>query len=1217
MADQKDITLRILIEAVDKTGKALEGVRDRANKVVDALKAASDSTAPLGDALSSVGRTAEAMADGIAKAGEAIANSVEKTTKATEDTKKATADGAADVENYGQKIVNWFDKSGLSVMRLGDFLSSLSIILGSTMFTLAALASSTEAVFAGLRARVEMTGEEFDKTEKVITDFSMRSKFSIKEVSDAVDTLVTGGMTLSQVWTDVGHALNLALITATTPAQAAQSAIQTLQAFQLPMDQFASVVDKLAYAAANSNQSLGQIATSLQKVAPLADQAGISMDQLVAMSNLLGKSGHSLDELTMVFSRMTKQTGDQLQMIKYLGLESLRSTNGVLKFYDTMKALSELKLDPEVLSKLFGLSSRSGAAALRIILDNVDALKDLEDRYSKTGGAAQRMASIHSDTLSAALSQLKNSIVILADTVGKNYLDSVTRAVDKVTEWVQSLQKWLDSMDPVQKEIASFSVSIVTWAGAIGGALVVIGLLIQAFAFLSTQAGIALKVLQGFFVFQGLTLLFESLGAAILTARNALLAIITTSGAAAAAFSAFAAVLASLVIMKLIELWDVVQKYLDALDRLDKQTKRAQTAQDALNATLGEFNKQTGLNVKTVEELNDVIKKGLVIKDENTKLWRQTTQAEKDAGVTAHNTAASYALLNQMLRENAIEQSKIAALPESTGKLARQMEADINALKTKNTEYDALKRRAEAGDEEAARLALEWEQSIRRKYGLQMAEMDIAQKRGIRAAKTEEDRLYNEETLALYKYFYDRRIVDVEDYLRVKKEITLAEIDAEIAETEKKLKEAEMTKPMEAPVIRQQLITLTQKRTTAETKTDIETATIREADFEREQKILIEESRIRQKAYGDDLATMRKNFDEKLRQQDLYDQTALANSKLTAEERLALEQSQLAARDRMVRDYFLKEEQAYLQHQQELLSITESSINARDPFAGAEALLQLKQEQYDIETEMLINHLKQVTGLEEEDEEIRDARNKRAMAKATKFTEDYLTTLQNQFSFAGRITSTLGDAFGQLYAATGKKQKAFFYAQKALNIATAIANVATGVTEALKLGPWGMALAAAIAAAGGVQIGIIAAQRPPEMAEGGPVKGGSGRRDDVPIMAMGGEYVLRKSAVEKYGVSFIEALNRGIVEIPREWAAMFTAKIPNITTPAFAFASGGAVVAGGSPFAAARERPQELSIVNVIDPQLMERYMASSAGQKMLVNVLAANAYQVRKVIFQ
>ena len=35
---------------------------------------------------------------------------------------------------------------------------------------------------------------------------------------------------------------------------------------------------------------------------PLAEQAGVSMDQLVAMSNLLGKSAIT-DELTMAFSR--------------------------------------------------------------------------------------------------------------------------------------------------------------------------------------------------------------------------------------------------------------------------------------------------------------------------------------------------------------------------------------------------------------------------------------------------------------------------------------------------------------------------------------------------------------------------------------------------------------------------------------------------------------------------------------------------------------------------------------------------------------------------------------------------------------------------------------------------------------------------------------------------------------------------------------------------
>ena len=47
------------------------------------------------------------------------------------------------------------------------------------------------------------------------------------------------------------------------------------------------------------------------------------------------------------------------------------------------------------------------------------------------------------------------------------------------------------------------------------------------------------------------------------------------------------------------------------------------------------------------------------------------------------------------------------------------------------------------------------------------------------------------------------------------------------------------------------------------------------------------------------------------------------------------------------------------------------------------------------------------------------------------------------------------------------------------------------------------------------------------LASGGYVSGGSGVKDDVPAMLMGGEYVIKKSAVEKYGVNFLENLNRG------------------------------------------------------------------------------------------
>ena len=52
----------------------------------------------------------------------------------------------------------------------------------------------------------------------------------------------------------------------------------------------------------------------------------------------------------------------------------------------------------------------------------------------------------------------------------------------------------------------------------------------------------------------------------------------------------------------------------------------------------------------------------------------------------------------------------------------------------------------------------------------------------------------------------------------------------------------------------------------------------------------------------------------------------------------------------------------------------------------------------------------------------------------------------------------------------------------------------------------------------------------PALAEGGMISGGSGTKDDVPAVLMGGEYVMKKSAVQKYGPNFMNALNQGNIQ---------------------------------------------------------------------------------------
>ncbi|SMO61992.1 hypothetical protein SAMN06269117_11464 [Balnearium lithotrophicum] len=104
---------------------------------------------------------------------------------------------------------------------------------------------------------------------------------------------------------------------------------------------------------------------------------------------------------------------------------------------------------------------------------------------------------------------------------------------------------------------------------------------------------------------------------------------------------------------------------------------------------------------------------------------------------------------------------------------------------------------------------------------------------------------------------------------------------------------------------------------------------------------------------------------------------------------------------------------------------------------------------------------------------------------------------------------------------------------------------------------------------------------PEKKASGGIITGGIPGKDSVPILAMPGEYVLNKSAVDYYGVNFIEALNR--MRLPK-------------------YAGGGVV---GAPKPAVQHQPQPQTIViqnsfHVTDPVSFEKYVRKSGIDRLI-----------------
>lgn len=230
---------------------------------------------------------------------------------------------------------------------------------------------------------------------------------------------------------------------------------------------------------------------------------------------------------------------------------------------------------------------------------------------------------------------------------------------------------------------------------------------------------------------------------------------------------------------------------------------------------------------------------------------------------------------------------------------------------------------------------------------------------------------------------------------------------------------------------------------------------------------------------------------------------------------------------------------------------------------------------------------------------------RRIMAERMEF-EQWKEMWDERLGIANEFASGFGQLMTDLYDLSGKKSKEAAMGAKIAAIAEATIKGALAILDVMAKhagNPWIMyPMIAIISAMTAAQIAKIGSAK---MAAGGRIVGGSGTKDDVPIMAQGGEYMVRKAAVARYGVAFLEMINKGILNIPKHIGNVLPQQ------PAFAFAAGGMVPK--LPASGGKER--DVVIVNYYDQNELGRFLASARGQDALINVVSSRRETVKRVL--
>ena len=265
----------------------------------------------------------------------------------------------------------------------------------------------------------DVTNKDMVQLSNRAIELSNKWGIASKDVADGEENLASHGLNTKQVLAAIQPSMLLAVAGNIQMKDATLDVSSAIRNFNLDASKAPHVADVYAKAAADTAANMSTMATAMSYIAPVASQAGWSIENTATaigeLSNrgVLGsKAGTSLREM---YSRLVKPTKDATAEMKELGFSAIDPTTHKMKDIgsivgDLTKGLS--KLNPAqknyALSVIFGQQALTGVNAL--LNTGKKAIDEETKSLEKSNGAAKDMADTANNTLAGSLRKLKSNI---------------------------------------------------------------------------------------------------------------------------------------------------------------------------------------------------------------------------------------------------------------------------------------------------------------------------------------------------------------------------------------------------------------------------------------------------------------------------------------------------------------------------------------------------------------------------------------------------------------------------------------------------------------------------------------------------------------------------------------------------------------------------------------------------------------------------------------
>tara|TARA_Y100000401_G_scaffold18864_1_gene12711 strand:+ start:394 stop:2511 length:2118 start_codon:yes stop_codon:yes gene_type:complete len=381
--------------------------------------------------------------------------------------------------NFGANMAGFnkaMKKAQRSVKRFGKSMKniggSMTTNLTMPLVGLGAVAIKTFADFEQAMLKVKAisgaTAEEFKMLEADAKRLGSTTMFTASQVAELQLNLSKLGLTPQEINKSTESILALAQATDSDLGQAATVAAKTMNAFGLEAEDMTMIADVMADSFSSTALDMNKFETAMASVAPVAKQAGATLQETTATLGVLVNNGVE-----------ASTAGTALRNI-FLDLAKEGMT-----FED---ALNQINNSTEPLAVSMEMFGKRGANVATILAQSGTEIKNLTADFVDSTGEAKAMADIMDSGVAGALRKLKSQAEGVAISLGEMLIP----VFQKLLNFIQnSLATW----SGLNENTKTIAVSIGLFVAALGPAISLMGSLTIAFSALISPIGLTVAAI--------------------------------------------------------------------------------------------------------------------------------------------------------------------------------------------------------------------------------------------------------------------------------------------------------------------------------------------------------------------------------------------------------------------------------------------------------------------------------------------------------------------------------------------------------------------------------------------------------------------------------------------------------------------------------------------------------------------------------------------------